>query len=54
MDLGARLSVLPPLMIDDVAERVPGRDYDAGVKRYAFAAPFTKIGPTAAAPPIAT
>lgn len=25
-------------------ERVPGKDYGAGVKRYAFAAPFTKIG----------
>ncbi|KAF2774467.1 PhyH-domain-containing protein [Teratosphaeria nubilosa] len=24
-------------------ERVPGKDYGAGVKRYAFAAPFTKI-----------
>jgi len=24
-------------------ERIPGKDYDAGVKRYAFAAPFTKI-----------
>ena len=27
-------------------ERVPGKDYGAGVKRYAFAAPFTKIGET--------
>jgi len=26
-----------------VLERVPGKDYDAGVARYAFAAPFTKI-----------
>lgn len=25
------------------AERVPGKDYGAGVKRYAFAAPFTRI-----------
>ena len=25
------------------AERIPGKDYGAGVKRYAFAAPFTKI-----------
>ncbi|EMC93346.1 hypothetical protein BAUCODRAFT_150689 [Baudoinia panamericana UAMH 10762] len=24
-------------------ERVPGKDYGAGVKRYAFAAPFTKV-----------
>ncbi|KXS98589.1 hypothetical protein AC578_4338 [Pseudocercospora eumusae] len=24
-------------------ERIPGKDYGAGVKRYAFAAPFTKI-----------
>lgn len=24
-------------------ERMPGKDYSAGVKRYAFAAPFTKI-----------
>jgi hypothetical protein len=27
-------------------ERVPGKDYGAGVKRYAFAAPFTKIEET--------
>ena len=27
-------------------ERVPGKDYGAGVKRYAFAAPFTKIEQT--------
>lgn len=27
----------------NISERVPGKDYDAGVKRYAFAAPFTKI-----------
>jgi len=25
------------------SERVPGKDYEAGVKRYAFAAPFTKV-----------
>lgn len=25
-------------------ERIPGKDYGAGVKRYAFAAPFTEIG----------
>lgn len=24
-------------------ERIPGKDYGAGVKRYAFAAPFTKV-----------
>lgn len=24
-------------------ERIPGKDYGAGVARYAFAAPFTKI-----------
>jgi 2-aminoethylphosphonate dioxygenase len=29
------------------AERIPGKDYGAGVKRYAFAAPFTKIDESA-------
>lgn len=27
-------------------ERIPGKDYGAGVKRYAFAAPFTKMEET--------
>ena len=31
---------------DTGLERVPGKDYGAGVKRYAFAAPFTKVEAT--------
>jgi hypothetical protein len=31
------------MFADRFAERVPGKDYGAGVKRYAFAAPFTAI-----------
>lgn len=38
--LGAGLVVL---WLTLHAERIPGKDYGAGVKRYAFAAPFTKI-----------
>ncbi|KAK5699621.1 hypothetical protein LTR97_005750 [Elasticomyces elasticus] len=34
-------------------ERVAGKDYGAGVKRYAFAAPFTKIEPSATAQKVA-
>jgi hypothetical protein len=36
-----------PLTNEFHAERVPGRDYSAGVKRYAFAAPFTSIDQSA-------
>ncbi|TKA79065.1 hypothetical protein B0A55_02514 [Friedmanniomyces simplex] len=34
-------------------ERVPGKDYGAGVKRYAFAAPFTKIAQPGSAQEVA-
>jgi hypothetical protein len=36
------------------AERVPGRDYSAGVKRYGFAAPFTSIDQRASVEQAAT
>ena len=37
-------------MLTQRLERISGKDYCAGVKRYAFAAPFTKIEETAGAP----
>lgn len=38
------------IVLTQSIERIPGKDYGAGVKRYAFAAPFTRVEEVTAKP----
>lgn len=38
-----RLVLILAIATDGTTERIPGKDYEAGMKRYGFAAPFTKV-----------